>query len=115
VAGRTGCKSKGQNALTELTGQCRLDVWLYRARLFKTRALAGHEITKGRFRITRFGATQRVRKPHFGVQSGDVVVFQKDETLHMLEVVDFGTRRGPASEARTLYRAIDETQDKDAD
>ena len=45
------------------TPSLRLDVWLWRARFFKTRALSGAHIRKRGARITRNGLTRRVNKP----------------------------------------------------
>ncbi len=37
---------------------CRLDVWLWRARFFKTRGLAARFLEDGRVRLTRRGAAE---------------------------------------------------------
>ncbi|MEM1149906.1 MAG: RNA-binding S4 domain-containing protein [Pseudomonadota bacterium] len=85
----------------------RLDVWLWRARFFKTRALAGKAVTKRGVRLTRFGQTRRTSKPGAGVAVGDVLTFTKGPHIEVIEVVALGERRGPASEAQGLYRSQD--------
>jgi ribosome-associated heat shock protein Hsp15 len=85
-----------------------LDVWLWRARLFKTRSLAAREVEAGRIRIIRRGEVQRVDKPSRAVAPGDEMVFALAGRLTALRVEALGARRGPAAEARRLYRVIDE-------
>ena len=81
----------------------RLDVWLWRARFFKTRALAMAHIKRRGVRITRHGDTRRVDKPSATVRVGDILTFSKAKVIQTLQVAAFGVRRGPASEAQTLY------------
>ncbi|PHR56269.1 MAG: RNA-binding protein [Robiginitomaculum sp.] len=81
----------------------RLDIWLWRARFFKSRALSARAIRLKRIRLERNGQTLRVFKPHTLVRAGDQLVFMRAEHLVHIEVVHMGTRRGPAPEARTLY------------
>ena len=88
-------------------GHCRADVWLWRARFFKTRSLAGRFVDEGRIRLTRAGAESRVDKPSRGLRTGDVLVFAIGGRLINVRVMGFGERRGPASEARGLYEAVD--------
>ena len=54
-------------------------------------------------RITRTGRTQRCEKPAFGVRVGDTVALNRGPRLLIYEVVALGERRGPPTEARTLY------------
>lgn len=82
---------------------CRLDVWLYRTRLFKTRSLATKTIRKGKIRITRHGKTERTTKPHLLLRAGDGVTFMRGKQLMQVEMIAAGTRRGPAPEAQALY------------
>lgn len=86
-----------------------MDVWLYRTRLTKTRSEAQAIINKGRLRVTRGTETLRVRKPHFQVRAGDKVAFTRNTLLVTVEMVDVGARRGPASEAQSLYIDLSET------
>ena len=44
------------------TPTLRLDVWLWRTRFFKTRALSGTYIRKRGVRLTRNGQTRRVKE-----------------------------------------------------
>ena len=54
---------------------CRIDVWLWRARFFKTRSLAARFVEEGRVRLTRGGAGEsRLDKPSRRSR-GDVLVF----------------------------------------
>jgi ribosome-associated heat shock protein Hsp15 len=87
---------------------CRLDVWLWRARFFKTRALSARFLEEGRVRLIRAGAQAvRVDKASRAVRPGDCVVFAVGGRLIEVRIEAIGERRGAAREARTLYRAID--------
>lgn len=81
----------------------RLDRWLWHARLFKTRALAGRTVGDHGARITRTGQTQRTEKPSFQVRVGDVVAINKNDHVRVLEIVALASRRGPAPEAEATY------------
>jgi len=92
----------------------RLDVWLYRSRLIKSRALAVQLIEKGKVRLTRHNETRRITKPGFSVAFDDQLSFMRGTTFIQVEIVGFPTRRGPAAEAREFYRIIDmQARDRD--
>lgn len=80
----------------------RLDKWLWHARFFKSRTLAAQQVSQGGFRVNRVV----VRKSHHAVQPGDVVTFAKGSYVRVIEILALGARRGPASEAQTLYRDL---------
>jgi len=82
----------------------RVDIWLWRARFFKTRALATDYVSRKGIRITRHGQTRKTSKAGQRVALGDVLTFYKAKALETVEVLDIGERRGPATEAAGLYR-----------
>jgi len=86
----------------------RLDVWLWRARFYKTRGLSSAQITKRGVRITRHGHTRKVTKPGTNIMAGDIVTFGRSVHIRTVRVLALGTRRGPASEAALLYDEIEE-------
>lgn len=89
---------------------CRADVWLWRARFFKTRSLAAKFIDEGRVRLTRPGQEEhRIDKPARPVKVGDELVFALGGRLVAVRVEAMGDRRGPAAEARTLYSTLEES------
>lgn len=81
----------------------RLDKWLWQARFFKSRSLASTYIEKSRCRLD--GRT--VDKPHTVVAPGMVLTFALGPRVRVIRVLALGERRGPASEARSLYEEID--------
>jgi ribosomal 50S subunit-recycling heat shock protein len=85
---------------------CRVDVWLWRARFFKTRSLAARFVEDGRVRLTRGGTETRLDKPSRSVKVGDGLVFAIGGRLIAVAVEALGERRGPASEARALYSPL---------
>ena len=86
----------------------RADVWLWRARFFKTRSLSAKFIDEGRVRLTRAGQETRLDKPARPVKVGDHLVFALGGRLIAVTVEALGDRRGPPAEARTLYSALPE-------
>jgi ribosome-associated heat shock protein Hsp15 len=89
-------------------GACRIDVWLWRARFFKTRSLAARIVEDGRVRLGRLGAETRLDKPSRTVKPGDRLVFALSGRLIDVRVLGLGERRGPAPEARGLYEVLGE-------
>lgn len=88
-------------------GACRIDVWLWRARFFKSRSLAQKYVEAGGVRLTRAGQQQRLDKASRAVRPDDLLVFALGARLLAIRVVDLGCRRGPAGEAKGLYEALD--------
>ena len=79
--------------------KARLDQWLWFARLAKSRSLAARLCAAGAVEINGSAAT----KPNQTVRVGDVLVVPQGGWRRTVQVIALGTRRGPASEARTLY------------
>lgn len=88
-----------------MTDSVRIDVWLWCARFFKTRALSAKFADSGHVRLERFGQVSRVEKASHAVKPGDRLIFPIGTRLFDIEILEAGERRGPASEAQTLYRA----------
>jgi ribosome-associated heat shock protein Hsp15 len=86
---------------------CRADVWLWRARFFKTRSLAARFIESGAVRLSRGGVETRIDKASRTVKIGDGLVFALGGRLTAIRVEACGERRGPASEARGLYSPLE--------
>ncbi len=84
----------------------RADVWLWRARFFKTRSLAARFVEEGRVRVTRAGQETRLDKPARPVRVGDELVFAVGGRLSAVRVEALGERRGPPAEARALYSPL---------
>ena len=86
---------------------CRADVWLWRARFFKTRSMAAKFVEQGRVRHTRAGLEHRLDKPARPLKVGDQLVFALGGRLVAVTVEAMGDRRGPAEEAQSLYSPLD--------
>ena len=80
----------------------RLDKWLWFTRIAKTRTLAARLITSGKARINRV----RASRPSQAVRPGDVVTLMIHRRVRVLRVLEGGRRRGPATEAATLYEDL---------
>ena len=81
----------------------RIDRWLWHARFCKTRAIAQEKASAGRIYLNG----QRVEKPGARIRIGDVMTLAVGKDILALRVVKLGERRGPATEARTLYEILD--------
>jgi ribosomal 50S subunit-recycling heat shock protein len=93
---------------------CRADVWLWRARFFKTRSMAARFVEEGRVRMTRTGQESRLDKPSRTLKIGDQLVFALGGRLIAVTVEALGERRGPAAEARALYSALKDASSGEA-
>lgn len=76
----------------------RLDLWLWAARFFKTRALAKQAIETGKVEV----GGQRA-KPARAVRIGDALRVVRGEEIFEIEVAALSDSRGPARVAQTLY------------
>jgi ribosome-associated heat shock protein Hsp15 len=76
----------------------RIDIWLWAARFFKTRALAKRACELGR--IESHG---QLAKPAREVRVGDRLRVTTDGGDYQVEVLQVSAVRGPASVARGLY------------
>lgn len=85
----------------------RADVWLWRARFFKTRSTAAKFVEEGRIRLTRDGHESRLDKPARPIRPGDQLVFAIAGRLTAIQVEALGERRGPPGEARNLYSPLE--------
>jgi ribosome-associated heat shock protein Hsp15 len=92
------------------TTSIRLDKWLWQARFFKTRALAAAAISQGAVRVN----STRVTKPAAALRPGDGLSFVQGSRVRVIRVLATGVRRGPASEARDLYKDLEEPRAEDA-
>ncbi|MCD9028353.1 RNA-binding S4 domain-containing protein [Luteimonas sp. BDR2-5] len=80
------------------SGSVRLDLWLWAARFFKTRALAKQAIETGKVDVDG----QRA-KPARAVRIGDALRIERGEERFEVVVQALSDTRGPATVARTLY------------
>ena len=81
----------------------RVDKWLWYARFFKSRTLAGKLCTGHRLRVN--GETGI--KPHHMIKVGDVLTFPKGLHIRVIKIVALATHRGPAPEAQALYKDLE--------
>ncbi len=77
----------------------RLDLWLWAARFFRTRALAKQAIETGKVDV----GGQRA-KPARSVRLGDALAVTRGEDRFEVEVLGLSDMRGPAVVAQALYR-----------
>ncbi|WP_203073015.1 RNA-binding S4 domain-containing protein [Falsiroseomonas ponticola] len=80
----------------------RLDLWLWCARLAKTRAECARQVSGGSVRINRLPTD----KPHAKLRVGDVLTLALGGRVRVWRVLALAERRGPASEARGLYEDL---------
>ena len=80
-------------------GRQRIDKWLFFARVVKSRSLAAKLAQAGRVRVNR----EKIDSASYPVKVGDVLTITLERRILVYEILDTGTRRGPAPEAQTLY------------
>jgi ribosome-associated heat shock protein Hsp15 len=84
----------------------RIDIWLWAARFFKTRALA-----KRACEIGRIQSNGNPAKPAREVRVGDMLRLTNDSGDFEIEVLELSEMRGPAAVAQTLYRETEESRE----
>ena len=70
----------------------------------KTRTFAQTMAEEGRVRLN----DRRIEKASVSVKPGDILTLVAGGKVLVLRVLDLGKRRGPASEARTLYEIVED-------
>ena len=95
--------------MSDAAEKLRADKWLWQARFFKTRSLSAKLITGSHLRVN----SDKVMKTSATVQIGDVLTFPQGNHIRVIQVDGIGTRRGPASEAQTLYTDLSPPQPRD--
>jgi ribosome-associated heat shock protein Hsp15 len=94
----------GETPAPSMTG-VRIDKWLWAARFYKTRSLAGKACELGR--VTSHNQTV---KPAREVHVGDILTVHNETGDFVIEVLGLSEVRGPASVAQALYRESDESK-----
>jgi ribosome-associated heat shock protein Hsp15 len=89
-----------------------MDKWLWAARFFKTRALAGKACDLGRIEARRPGAVWQPVKASRDVHTGEMLKVKNDSGEFEIEVIELSDVRGPASVAQGLYRETDESKEQ---
>ena len=64
-------------------------------------------VSEGGVRLMRDGSSRQLEKPSVEIQAGDTLMFPLRGTMKMVKVEAIGARRGPAVEAKGLYRELD--------
>jgi ribosome-associated heat shock protein Hsp15 len=82
----------------------RIDKWLWASRMFKTRSAATRAVLGGRIHVNG----ERV-KPSKVIRSGDTIDVTIRTVRRTLVVTGVGERRGPASDALTMYAETPES------
>ena len=84
--------------------QCRLDLWLWAARFYKTRNLAASNIKKGFVRLSGKITT----KPASLLNVGSKLVIESDWVRKTILVEEIAVKRVSFEKAKTFYKIIEE-------
>ncbi|RUL69513.1 RNA-binding S4 domain-containing protein [Dyella choica] len=88
-----------KHAPDQTLAEVRADLWLWAARIYKTRSLAKQAIDGGKVDVNGVGC-----KPSKALHVGDRVRLTRGEERLELEIQALSEQRGPASMAQMLYR-----------
>jgi len=99
---RRGSEKSPDREENEAPDRRRLDLWIWCARMARTRPLAAKLVVAGHVRVN--GA--RVRAAGKAIKVGDVLTLSLEREARVLRVAGLGDRRGPFGEARLLYEDI---------
>jgi len=82
----------------------RIDKWLWAARFYKTRALAKTAVESGKV----LWEGKKI-KPSKSMETGVELTIKRNEVTWTIRVIKLSRRRGPATEAVTLYEETPES------
>jgi ribosome-associated heat shock protein Hsp15 len=82
----------------------RIDKLLWFLRLAASRSFAQHWVLDGHIRLNGL----RIEKPGISVKTGDVLTLPMRSRVKVIEILALPDRRGPAEEAQSCYRVLDE-------
>jgi len=83
-----------------------MDKWLWAARFFKTRSIAGHACELG-----RIASNGQPAKAARDVRVGDRLQIKNEGGVFQVEVLGLSEVRGPAVVAQALYRETDASKE----
>ncbi len=83
----------------------RIDKLLWFLRFARSRSVAHAMAQEGHLRVNG----KRVDKAHQRIAIGDVMTLPLARRVMVIEIIALPIRRGPASEAQSCYRVLDET------
>ena len=104
---RMSGSSRGRPEPPSALSSLRIDRWLWAARFFKTRSSAAAAVAGGKVHLNG----QRT-KPAKAVRAGDRLDVRRGDQRWEVTVLGTAARRGPASEARTLYEERPESVER---
>jgi len=91
-----------KNEKNQIVDEQRIDNWLFRSRLMKSRAKAQKIILDGYVKINKI----RASKPSVKIKIGDIITLTKLDSIFILSVENFAKNRLNAKEAIKLYKEI---------
>jgi len=91
-----------KNKKNQIDYEQRIDNWLFRSRLIKSRAKAQKIIIDGYVKINKI----RIAKPSVKIKIGDIITLTKLDSVFILSVESFAKNRLDAKEAMKLYKKI---------
>ena len=91
-----------KNEKNQIIDEQRIDNWLFRSRLIKSRAKAQRIIIDGYVKINKI----RTSKPSVKIKIGDIITLTNLDSIFILSVENFAKNRLNAKEALKLYKEI---------
>ena len=91
-----------KNRKNQIIDEQRIDNWLFRSRLIKSRAKAQKIILDGYIKINKI----HISKPSVKIKIGDIITLTKIDSVFILSVENFAKNRLNAKEAMKLYKEI---------
>ena len=91
-----------KNDKNQIIDEQRIDSWLFRSRLIKSREKAQKIILDGHVKINKI----RALKPSVKIKIGDIITLTKFDNIFILSVENFAKNRLNAKEALKLYKEI---------
>lgn len=84
----------------------RIDKWLWHSRFFKSRSAAARFVVSGKVRVN----SRLIAKSSHALKQSDVLTFVLYDMVMVVRVRAIGLRRGPPSEAQSLYEDLSDAR-----
>jgi ribosome-associated heat shock protein Hsp15 len=92
------------HSMSKTVEAVRIDKWLWAARFFKTRTLAGDAVDNGKVRLN-----DERTKPARNLKTGDILAIDNGASVWQVAVLQLADQRSSAAIAQTLYQETEES------
>lgn len=80
----------------------RIDIWLWHARIYKTRSISTHFVGKNIFRVNSYPVT----KPSYQIKLNDILTFPWNDQIRVIKILNLTKQRVAGKNISIIYQEI---------